>query len=331
MPEYIRLAYPKPPQKTDYEKMAQLCLDAMEQHPEDREYLLAYRAVYLGYCGKHKQAVELCQQYLPTLTIKDCIDDMKNVLVNNLKQSGDTQAAIRVLEEQAENEPEKRWLLYDKIREHYTELKDTDNIIKYCLLMMNEGQVDTEVIEQLANAYDAKKDYLNSAKYFEKAAQNTGDETSWLWNNAGRALALAGQQDEAMFYFKMVLKIKPDSEMAHYYLGLAYQNKEDVYLAMHHYTEALKLKPDFTEVFNNIAAINYHENSNIKEAIQNLEAALEKNPNPQMLTTLYINLARLYKMIADYDKHEYYKAKMMQSVGFNIEFDEGDEDDLVEE
>ena len=251
---------------------------------------------------------------------------MQHCLKGNLEHTGDLSGALQALIEQLKTE-EDPYHTYNDIVELSAKLKDHDSTIKYGLLLIEIGAVDTEILVHIANAYDAKNDYLHSAKFLEKAARNGNDETSWLWNNAGRALALAGQTDEAMFYFRMVLKLKPDSEMAHYYLGLAYQKKEDVYMALHHYTEALKIKPDFAEVYNNLAAISYHENGSINEAIQNLEKALEANPEPKFLTTLYMNLARVYKSIADYDRHEYYKAKMMQSIGFDTEFDEEDEDD----
>ena len=59
-----------------------------------------------------------------------------------------------------------------------------------------------------------------------------------------------------------------------------------------------------------------------------------------MLVTLYLNLSRLYGMISDYDKKEYYKGKMMENLGFTTEtmmdedwddFDEDDFDDDEEE
>lgn len=326
MPDCVKQAYPADSTKTDYSIMAATCRALLEKHPEERDYLLAYEGVYLGYSGKYNEAVIHCREYLPTIKIKECIDDMQVTLERNLKLSGDIEGAIEVLKQTVENEEYKSHT-YDTIREYYTELKDTDNIIKYCLLMIEEGPCDTEIYTQLANAYDEKKDYLNSAKYFEQAALSMNDETSWLWNNAGRALALAGNQEEAMFYFRMVLKLKPDSDMAHYYLGLSYQQQQDYYRAMHHYTEALKIRPDFPEVYNNIAALSYYENSNINEAIKNLEKALESNPDEKFITTLYLNLARLYKTIADYDRYEYYRKKVLESVGFSVESD----DDLSEE
>jgi tetratricopeptide (TPR) repeat protein len=331
IPAYIHKLYPVPPANPDYEMMARACHEALDTHPEDRDHLLAYEAIYLGYCGKRKEAVEHCRHFLPTIKNKECAEDMGRTLVYNLEQIGDLRAAVEALEAQIETAKFKS-SVYDDIVEYAVKLKDNDLIIKYSLLWIEEDDyVETEVYERLANAYDEKRDYLKSYEYFEKAAQNVNDETSWLWNNAGRALALAGRQDEAMFYFQMVLKIKPDSEFAHYYMGQSYQTKGDVYRALHHYTEALKIRPDFSEVHNNMAALSFEEESDIPAAIKHLEQALESNPPPHMLTLLYTNLSRLYHKIADYDKHEYYKGKLLESIGFDVDFGEDDDDDPDEE
>lgn len=330
IPECVRPWYPPHPEKPDYEKMAQQCMDALETYPEEREYLLAYAAVYLRFCGKIEESIEHCRKYLPTLTNKECIDDMRQCLKYCLEEKGDVAAAIQVLEEEIPQN-ENPYHLYNDLVELCAKAKDHDKTIQYGLLAIKEGLCESEVYTWVAEAYEAKKDYLNSHEYLVKAAQSEPDNTSWIWNNAGRALALAGQLDEAMFYFKMVLKMNPEQEMAHYYMGQAYQDKEDVYRALHHYTEALKIRPDFPEVYNNLAAISYYENSNINEAIANLEKALEANPDSSMLVKLYMNLSRLYKSIADYERHEYYKARLMDAMGFSGLFGDGDLDDLEDE
>ena len=130
-----------------------------------------------------------------------------------------------------------------------------------------------------------------------------------------------------MFYFKMVLKIDPKHDNANYSMGQYYHMKDDIYRALHHYTEALKTNPKMEIVYNNLAAISYHENGNIAEAIENIEKALSvSDNNSNMLVMLYLNLSRLYAKISDYDKQEYYKGKMMEAAGFPTEFNEDDYD-----
>lgn len=330
MPEYIKSAYPPHGQEVDYNHMAQVCRQALATHPQDHDFLLAYEAVYLGYAGRHTDCIELCRKGLPLLKHPDCIEDMLYTLEFNLKKSGDVEGAIELLKQRAESEPENRYHHYTDIVEYYSELGDTDNIITYTLLLLEQGHVDTEVLQRLADAYDENEDYMNSFKYYVKAAQNEDDQTSWLWNNAGRALGLAGKEDEAMFYFKMALAINPKSEYAHYYMGMVYQNQKDEYRALHHYTEALKLKPGFGEVYNNLAAIQFNDNGNIKKAIEYLEEGLRHKPDNHLRFLLYQNLVTLYGKIADYDRKDYYAGKIMEMAGFepHFESDEEDGDDL---
>ncbi|MEO8151115.1 MAG: hypothetical protein ABI723_26015 [Bacteroidia bacterium] len=94
---------------------------------------------------------------------------------------------------------------------------------------------------------------------------------------------------------------------------------------MHHYVEALKLKPDYPEVVNNMAAIDYTEHSDINAAIELLDKALQMTVPDQLRTTIYINMIRLHKQIGEYDKQEYYNGKLLESLGFPPGFT-GEED-----
>ena len=330
-PDCIRSWVQQQPETPDYDKLYQQSMEALSTYPHEREYLLAFAAFFLARANKGAQAIEHCRQYLPALTVAECINDMTHTLTRALEDAGDIEGAIGVLEEHIAK-VEDPYHTYIDIMELSVQVKDHDRTIKYGVLVTQDNFCDAEVYEWMAQAYEAKKQYVESHDCLVKAAQAVPDSTSWLWSNAGRALALADQVDEAMFYFKMALKINPENEMAHYYMGQSYQNKEDVYRALHHYTEALKLKPDFPEVYNNLAAISYHENSNISEAISNLEKALQASPDKNLLTRLYINLVRLYKSIADYEREEYYKDKMMEALGFGgFDIDDDGEDPDIED
>jgi tetratricopeptide (TPR) repeat protein len=143
----------------------------------------------------------------------------------------------------------------------------------------------------------------------------------------GIELVEAGRDDKAFEYFKESVALEPECEMAHYCLGQHYQNQGDVYRAMHHYYEALKIQPEFPEIYNNLAVIQFHEESDIKAAIAHIETALQQNPSPQLQQKMYISLSRLYKLIAEYDLHEYYRMKLLESIGFPVEYEEGDDEE----
>jgi tetratricopeptide (TPR) repeat protein len=329
MPEYIRQLYPQPPAKPDYPMMTRACMEALETHPEDREHLLTSATIFLQRAGLFDKGIEHARKYLPTLTDEDCIDEVHRFLIYCLEASGDVEGALAEAEIMIKKSNKHSSFVFDDAIRMAKLLKKDDKVIELTALEIEAqgGLVDMEVYKEMAEVYDKKKEYMLSHEYYVKAAQAEYYESYWLWNNAGRALALAGKEEEAMFYFQMVLKLYPKSEIAHYFLGQIYQTKKDVYRALHHYTEALKIKPDFPEVHNNLAAISFEEESDIQEAINYLEKALGENPSPQILTLLYTNLSRMYKKIADYDKHEYYKGKLFESLGFDVEWKEGDEDE----
>ncbi|MBL0308611.1 MAG: tetratricopeptide repeat protein [Bacteroidetes bacterium] len=159
------------------------------------------------------------------------------------------------------------------------------------------------------------------------AAISESGESAWDWSMAGRALAMNGENEEAMFYFRVANKIDPKDSMIHYYLGQAYQDLGDQYRALHHYTEALKDRPDFPEVYNNMAALSFNEDGDIKSAIQHLEEALQHDPDDRMKIAVYKSLAQLHHKLANYDQHEYYKGKLLEAIGFPVDWEEGDDEE----
>ena len=119
---------------------------------------------------------------------------------------------------------------------------------------------------------------------------------------------------------KEYLEKNPEAADSHFGLGLCYEGMEDHYLAMHHYTETLKLKPGFANALNNIAGIAVNEEGQLKKGIELLEKAIETAEDKNTLTIIYMNLSRVYNKISDYDKADYYKTLYMKSLGFDVDF-----------
>lgn len=329
MPEFIHATY-QGPDKGDYAKKAQITLDGLANHPEDREYILAYAVIFLKYAEQYERAIEVARQALPELQDAECRTTVLRFLAHSLEAVGQPEAAIEVRLQTLAITDNLR-LELTELAASYEQLGDADNAIRYYeeLITAEEEACDTDVYTKLANLYEAKKDFVNVGWTYERAARSHTYGNAWLWFNTGRGAALAGNDEEAIFYLRMVLKMAPDDAGAHYFLGQIFQNGGDVYRAMHHYTEALKIQPEYPEVYNNLATISFNEESDISGAIKNIEVALEQNPDPRLLITLYRNLAILYDKIADYDLHEYYKGKMLEAIGFPVSF--SDEDDEEEE
>jgi tetratricopeptide (TPR) repeat protein len=314
-PEYIRGIYQDESITNPVEK-AQLILDYLPKHVEDKDHLYAWATASLrGAEGSF--LIEKCLSFLPNTEAKDCRDFIHTILIATYEALGQLENGMAMRLQQAD-EDDVLGRRYEDIAKAYEKMDDLNNAVKYYELYIEtqKGGCGAETFTNLAEVYDNLRDYKNAARNHELAGQKECYRLEDTWENVGRALALDGQLDEALFYFKMSSKINPKNAWSFYYMGHVYQNKKDVYRALHNYTEALKLDPDFAMVYNNLAAIAYNEEGNIAEAIEHIEKALSLNSDSKSLYTLYRNLAALHKQIADYDKHEYYKDKMLQSLGF---------------
>jgi tetratricopeptide (TPR) repeat protein len=230
-----------------------------------------------------------------------------------------------------------RILVYEK------DLPAAIELYKQSLELDEDDEPDT-THEELAYCLVAAGRYEEALPYIDLFL---GENPEWyeMWLNKGRALAELGRLPEALKAFKRGLeedKQPYEHDIFHYMIGYVYQQMEDNYRAMHHYTTALQIRPNFPEVFNNIASIYSNDDDelyDLQAAIDQLkqaEAVADAQDIGQLKTTVYINLARLYHRIGEFDLHEAYKAKMFTTLGFSAEmmglldsnddFDEGDED-----
>lgn len=100
---------------------------------------------------------------------------------------------------------------------------------------------------------------------------------------------------------------------------------------MANYYKALEYRPDFPEASGNLGVIKYKEESDIQSSIEFMKTALEQGPDNNLKMLLYSNLMRLYTQIGDYDNKEYYNMKVLQLVGFPVDFGEEDDDEEEEE
>ncbi len=327
MPDFIQALYPH---KYDYAVMAKKAMEGLPDHPEEAEYIYAYTCTFLHAAAQYEESINHCDRFLPLVHTWDARSSILSTRIASFEKLERFNEAIelrkQLLEECRSAEQDNIDYYIQEIAEAYEKAGDLANAVVYYEMYVETGQADKEVYEKLADFYDTTRNYEKSAACFLKAVQEESSDTAWLWNNIGRAVALSGKEKESVFYFDVSLKLDPRNADAHYYKGQIYQNENNVYMAMHHYMEALKTQPEFPAVHNNLAAIQYHEENDIRSAIEYLNKALEYEVEPSLLFTVYRNLSILYKKISDYDMHEYYNAKMLESLGFPVDFT-GEEDD----
>lgn len=64
----------------------------------------------------------------------------------------------------------------------------------------------------------------------------------------------------------------------------------------------------------------------MKKGIALLEQAVEAAEDKSKLGQVYLNLSRAYNKISDYDKAKHYKALFIKSCGFDVDYEEGEDD-----
>ena len=99
-----------------------------------------------------------------------------------------------------------------------------------------------------------------------------------LCNIAGASNAGLMQFDAAIDSYKEALKIKPDYAEAYNNMGNALQDKGDIEAAIDSFKQALKIKPDYAKAYNNMGnALN--DKGDLEAAIESYQQALKIKPD----------------------------------------------------
>ena len=293
----------------------------------EKDRLIGVSVGHLLRGGDYERVIEYSSKYLTLVTTDQYHTELYRYWIEALEKTKRWEEAIALRRKMTEEL--KYGCMYDGVAEAYEEAGEIDNALLYYdkHLIEEEGYMESETMERIAKIYEDKGDFANSARYLLAAAKNECSGSAYLWQNTGRALAMANKEEEALKYFEIALILEPDSENTLYCIGHVYQNKGDTYMAMHYYTQVLKMNPFNAMVYNNLGAMAFNDEGDIKGSIEKIETALEMNEDPQLKLTMHINLARLYHKISDYDKHNHHKMKIFEAAGFGGVFDDEDDDE----
>lgn len=109
-------------------------------------------------------------------------------------------------------------------------------------------------------------------------------------NILGNALQKQGEFDEAISHYTEALKINPDFAEAHNNLGFTLTRQKHYNLAIYHYNEALRINPAYTDAHNNLGTALLRQ-GNVKEAEYHYYETLKSNPK---YAGAYYNLGKLF-------------------------------------
>jgi tetratricopeptide (TPR) repeat protein len=324
-PEYIRDIYSTKNLVPPAEK-AQLILDFIPTHDEDKDYLQAWAISAMRQSENKELVIHNALDFLMHVKTPDCRRYIQGALIEAYEETHQNDKALTTMIERAE-EDSFNGLDFKDIALEYKKKNDLPNaILYYERFLAVQTNAEAADYAEIAELYNTKRDFKNAAKYFIAAGQEESQNADYYWQNVGRALAIDGQEEEALFYFKMAYTVNPEDDWAHYYTGEVYKNKKDVPQALFHYAEVLKINPDFAAVYDHLSAIASNGESDITGAIEDVEKEWTLRYDKRVLT-LYRNLSVLYKEIGDYDKQDYYRRKLMETAGFPLDFDLEDDEE----
>src|SRR4051794_39974723 len=135
MPEFIQATY-QGEGKDDYALKAKIAMDGLANHPEDAEYIYAYAGSFLRMANKTQECIDHCFKVLPLLTRWECRKDTLRSLVFAMIDLNKPDEAIEIRKQ----------------------------LLEECKIY--EAGHQFFYIEEIAEAYEEKEDYVNAIKYF---------------------------------------------------------------------------------------------------------------------------------------------------------------------
>jgi tetratricopeptide (TPR) repeat protein len=317
------------PAETYYERYIANLRDALREHPEDELHLKQQILLLSHVNGKEDEVIDLALELIALDVDKIYACDCFLILARMYANKKETTEAIEYFRKAIAADPEddtaimELATLYENQFDYDTAIAVYDFLDKKCF-----DDLKGDMYRYKGVCYYNKKEYEKSLECFKMSLEiDPDDKTETLIDNIGGCYFNMQNFTEAIAWFRKSLEKNPQSEVSHYGMGLCYQHTNDGYRAMHHYFEAVKIKPDYTDAYNNIAAVTINQEGDYKAGIEMLKKAIDSCPDKKSLTIVYLNLTRVYNKLREFTLADYYKAEYMKSVGFDFSFEEDDEDD----
>ena len=326
---------PDKPAETYIERKLANLHSALDEHPEDKVHLMHQILVYM-FAKDPDEIIRYAFELLEVDEEMDYTDEIYFAMARAYTDKNDINQAIECYRKIIAIDPTSEEVIYE-LGALYEKQKDIDAALSVYDYLDNEA-IDggkEEMYRYKGSLYYNRKEFSKALDCYRAAYELSAENSDgWIIESLGETYWQMKNFKESTIRFKKALEINPQSSNAHYGIGLCYQYTDDPYRALHHYSEAIKIKPDFTEAYNNIAFITINEEGDLKKGIEILNKALENNTNKESLTLIYQNLSRVYHRTYQYDLAEHYKKEFIKSVGLEglfPEYNEGnDSDDDVE-
>ena len=316
------------PKETYTERQLANLRKALEEHPEDKLQLQQQILIHMQ--GKNAdEVISLAFELLQADEEKKYTDDAYLILARTYADKKDSNHAIEYYRKTIANNPCIEEAIIE-LAALYLKQSDSDAALSVYDYLDNDAIRDgkANMYRNKGTLYYNRKEWNKALDCYRRAHDLVAENPdSWLLESIGETYWQKKNYKESSVWFKKALEKDSQSWNAHYGLGLCYHHTDDAYRALHHYFEAIKIKPDFTNAYNIIAAITINDEGDIKKGIEMLKKALENNKNKKSLSQIYQNLSSVYNKIYEYDLADYYKTEFLKSVGLDFLFSENDEED----
>ncbi len=324
---------PNKPAETYIDRQLVHLHSLLAEHPEDKVQLMHQILVYM-FCKDPDEIISYAFELLDADQEMEYTDEIYFAMAKAYTDKNDLNQAIECYRKIIAIDPTSEEVIYE-LGALYEKQKDIDAALSVYDYLDNEaikgGKED--MYRYKGTLYYNRKEFNKALDCYQRAYELSTDDTDgWIIESLGETYWQMKNYKESSTWFKKALEINPQSSNAHYGMGLCYQNTDDGYRALHHYFEAIKIKPDFANAYNNIAAVTINKEGDIKKGIEMLNKALEKNNDKESLSLIYQNLSRVYHRTYEYDLAEYYKKEFIKSVGLEglfTEYDDESDDDEI--
>jgi tetratricopeptide (TPR) repeat protein len=269
-------------------------------------------------------ALEMMAMDVEKIYAADCFF----VLGRMYAKKKETTKAIEYYQKTIESDPEHDMAI-GELAAIYEDLSDYDAAIAVY------NHLDTEFFTDMKEymyrnkglCYYEKKEYEKALECFQAAlAINSDDELEMITDNIGGCYFSLENYPEAFNWFRKSLEQNPQNATAHYGMGLCYEHTGDSYRALYHYWEAIKIRPDYTDAYNNFAAVTINQEGDYKAGIEMLKKAIDNCKDKKETTIVYNNLYRAYTLLREFTLANYYQNEYMKSLGFDSIVDDDDDE-----
>jgi len=192
-----------------------------------------------------------------------------------------------------------------KLAEVHLILKDYTNTFEY-----TKRALDLDLINPVAHfirgyAYMELGDSTLAIRNFQAAAdQDQGYYAAYIELGS---LYAAQKNSLAAGYLHTAIRIDPNRRDAYYLLAMAYQEEENIPMAVETYEKLIVISPDFKEAYYNLGYINLVYINDFEEAIRYFSKAISLDPK---YTDAFFNRGYSHELLGDYAnaRKDYQKA-----------------------